>query len=328
MRALIFDGQGTRLNSAHPSPVAAKGEAIVRLVCAGVSAVDIQVCRGQHSFTGVLGHQFVGIVESVNSAGAGSQSAGASLLGKRVAGSPIISCGKCDMCMSGLSVHCRSRTIMGFLGRDGCMAERFAFPVANLFVVPDSVDNDHAVFASELAQTCQASNRLTIERKPFITVLGANSLALLMVQVMAKLNASVRIVGDDVEQLAKCEKWAIKHRPVDEVGRRADQDIVVECTGRASLYELATQLVRPRGTIVLAGLAGASERVNHDPIYLNELQIIGAVGGGSIAEALNLLMRREVDVVSLISRRMNLSEGPAIMKTAAQPGISKVVVEP
>ena len=322
MRALIFDGQGTRLNGAHPPPVAAKGEAIVRLVCAGVSAVDIQVCRGQHPFTGVLGHQFVGIVESVNSAGA------ASLLGKRVAGSPIISCGKCDMCMSGLGVHCRSRTIMGILGRDGCMAERFAFPVGNLFVVPDSVDDDHAVFASELAQTCEASNRLTIERKPFITVLGAGSLALLMVQIMAKLNASVRIVSDDVEQLAKCEKWGIKHRAVDEVGRRADQDIVVECSGRASLFELATQMVRPRGTIVLAGLAGASERVNHDPICLNELQIIGSAGGGSIAEALNLLMRREVDAVSLISRRMNLSEGPAIMKTAAQPGISKVVVEP
>ena len=72
---------------------------------------------------------------------------------------------------------------------------------------------------------------------------------------------------------------------------------MVECSGRASLFELATQMVRPRGTIVLAGLAGASERVNHDPICLNELQIIGSAGGGSIAEALNLLMRREVDAV-------------------------------
>ena len=75
--------------------------------------------------------------------------------------------------------------------------------------------------------------------------------------VMAKLNASVRLVGRYSEKLAVCEKWGIKHRHVDDVGRRSDQDIVVDCTGSPDGLDLALRLVRPRGTVVLKTLLKA-----------------------------------------------------------------------
>src|SRR5207248_11674374 len=32
------------------------------------------------------------------------------------------SCGRCDLCLSGLSSHCRYRTVLGILNRDGAFA--------------------------------------------------------------------------------------------------------------------------------------------------------------------------------------------------------------
>jgi alcohol dehydrogenase len=336
MRALIFDGTAARLDKSYPAPKAGAGEAVIRLARGAVSALDLEISRGLLGFKGVLGHQFVGVVESVNAPAPRE----GGLSGKRVVGSIVTACGKCDMCQAGLSGHCRSRTVMGMMGRNGCFAERFALPAQNLVVVPDSLDNDHAVFAIELAAAMQAARQLTVVGRPYITVLGDGSLGLLTAQVMAKLNASVRVVGKHSNQLERCEKWGIKHRLIDDVGRRADQDIVVDCTGVPEGLELAMQLVRPRGKIVLKSLYAASTHsatqtsapgsqrlpIDYTPIVTNEIEIIGSFAG-PIAEGLSSLLRREFDVVSLISKRMSLDEGPAVLHAAGQPGTVKVLVD-
>ena len=323
MRALIFDGTVPRLEQNRPAPEPASGEALIRTIKAGVGGTDLEVCRGLLGFTGTLGHEFVGVVEALDGDGA------AGLLRRRVVGSIASACGACDMCVAGLSPHCRQRTVLGLQGRDGCLADRFVLPASNLVAVPDSVDDDHAVFAEPLAAAIQAVRQLTIEGQPYITVLGDGALGLLMVQVMAKLNASVRLVGRHAEQLEVCEKWGVKHRHVDDVGRRSDQDIVVDCTGSPTGLEVAMQLVRPRGKIVLktmvAPRAEAAVGIDLSPIVLNEIEVIGS-HCGPIGEAVTLLARREVDVVSLISKRMSLNDGPAVLQVAARPGVIKVLV--
>lgn len=326
MRALSFDGASVRLETARSAPIPAAGDAIIRLAKASVAHLDLEIAKGFLAFRGVLGHQFVGIVESVNGLSP------VKLVGKRVVGAITTICGKCDMCSAGLSPHCRNRTIMGVFKRDGCLADRFTLPATNLLIVPDSVDDDHAAFAVEVSAAVQAAEQLTIAGKPYITVIGDGSLALLTAQVMAKLNASVRLVGHDPDKIALCEKWGIKHRPISDVGRRADQDIVVDCSGSTLGLPLAMQLVRPRGKIVLKSLfapvaAAASSSLDLSPIVLNEIEVIGSFCG-PMNEALALMSRREIDVVSLISRRMSLNDGASILRAAAQPGIIKVLVEP
>ncbi len=332
MRAIIHDEHGVRLDTNCSLPRAQGGEAVIRLLKAAVSAADVPALRSggaagkslqPNASPRILGHAFVGTVERVE--GESSHP----LTGKRVVGSIITACGKCDMCVAGLGNHCRERTILGMHGRDGCLAEFFTLPVRQLAAVPDSLDNDHAVFASELAAAIQAAQQLTIVNKPYITVLGDNSLGLLTVQVMGRLNASVRLVGQHNSKLAMCEKWGVKHRHADDVGRRADQDIVVDCTGSAEGFALAMRLVRPRGKIVLKSLypAGGNDAVDLSPIVLNEIEVIGSFAG-PISEALAMLERSEVDVLSLITRRMSLSDGPATLRVALQPETVKVLVEP
>ena len=324
MRALRFDGAAPALVTNHPQPQPQPGEALVRTAKAAVSAIDIELCRGLLEFSGTLGHEFAGVVEVING------EIGADLVGTRIVGSVEAVCGRCDMCQAGLRSHCRQRTVLGMQGRDGCLADWFVLPVNNLVVVPDSIDNDQAVFVESLASAIQAARQLTIEGKPYITVLGDGALGLLMVQVMARLNASVRLIGRYSENLALCEKWQIKHRHVDDIGRRADQDIVVDCTGSSTGLELAMQLVRPRGTIVLKTMFACqpSPAAQSDltTVVMKELSLLGS-RSGPIGEAVSMLARGEIDVVSLIGKRMSLNDGPAILQAASRPGMLKVLVD-
>src|SRR5690606_14517426 len=144
----------------------------------------------------------------------------------------------------GLARHCAAARMLGAT-LDGCFADAFTLPVHNLVELPASVDDDAGAFAAALADALHASTQIRLEGKPYITVLGDSATALLCAQVMSALNASVRVVGSREEHLALCEKWGVKHRPLRDVGRRADQDVVVVCDDRPDALADALRMVRP-----------------------------------------------------------------------------------
>lgn len=321
MKALVLNGKTLKLDEHYPDAKPKAGEALIRPLLMGVCSTDIELCRGYMGFTGVLGHEFVGVVESV------TDKSDKQWVGKRVVGTINCVCGTCDMCQRGLQEHCRQRTVLGIAGRDGCFAERFCLPVRNLLAVPDTVDDDHAVFTEPLAAAFQILRQLTVEGRPFITVLGDGRLGLLCAQVLTQLNGTVRLLGKHPEKMERCEKWGVKHRLVSEVGLRADQDIVVDCTGSAEGFEMAMQMVRPRGKLVLKTTVAENRPMNLAPIVINEIEVIGS-RCGPFPEALFALRSNTVDVISLISRRMKLSDGEDALRVAKQPGVIKVLVEP
>lgn len=337
MQALVLSASGLKLEGRYAGLAGGEipaGEVLIRPTRMGVCSTDLELCRGYMGFEGVLGHEFVGVVEAVG------QGVDKAWLGKRVVGEINCVCGKCDMCKGGLKEHCRDRTVLGILGRDGCFAERFVLPAANLHKVPDNVDDDRAVFVEPLAAALQVIRQLTIEGRPYVTVLGDGRLGLLCAQVLSTLNATVRCVGKHEAKLGLCEKWGIKHRLLGDVGLRQDQDIVVDCTGSASGLTTAMAMLRPRGTLVMKTTVAPGSRprsgtaegglppgLDLSPIVINELNVIGS-RCGPFAEAVDWLSREAVDVVSLISKRMKLSDGPAVLEQADKPGVIKVLLSP
>lgn len=336
MRAVLFDGQSVRVVEDAPEPTIAPGEAIIRPTLVAVGPSDLEVARGQTDFRGVMGHLFVGVVEQIEP-GAPGASWGAdrsSLVGKRVVGSINIVPMNSPLARKGLGNHAPDRQVLGLHGRDGCFAERFTLPASNLVAVPDEIGDDQAVLTSLLAEAVHASRITRIEGKPFVTILGDSLVALLCAQVMTKMNASVRLLGEHPARFGLCEKWGVKHRAVSEAGLRQDQDIVIECTGTPAGLERAMGMVRPRGRIVLKhetvptpGSSGHGPGADLTPIVMNELEVVGA-RCGSPSEALALQARQPIDLISLIGRRLRLADAPEALRLAAEPGALCVVMEP
>ena len=322
MRALVLKGNTAQIDTKADEPKLASGEAVIRPLCLGICGTDLELCKGYMGFEGVLGHEFVGIVEEVANRDSDHW------LGKRVVGTINCVCERCDMCRAGLGEHCRARSTLGICDRDGCFADRFTLPVQNLLEVPPTLDDDHAVFVEPLAAAHQILRQRTVEGRPYITVLGDGRLGLLCAQVLTQANATVRCVGKHPEKLMLCEKWSVKHRLLDEVGLRADQDIVVDCTGSPQGLATAMQMVRPRGKIVIKTTVAPDQgTIDLSPLVINEIEVIGS-RCGPFGEAIAALTDEKVDVLSLISRRMKLDDGIEALRVSNQPDVIKVLLEP
>jgi threonine dehydrogenase-like Zn-dependent dehydrogenase len=315
MRALVFD-QSLSFRPRHPEPAAGDGEALVRVRQAGVCATDLEIVKGYMGFRGVLGHEFVGEV---------IQSPVKELVGERVVGEINAVCGRCDLCLSGLSSHCRKRTVLGILNRDGAFADLLSLPATNLHVLPKTVDDDAAVFVEPLAAAFQVLKQVQVDAKKWVTVLGDGRLGLLVAQVLRDAGCPVRVIGKHPDKLALCEKWSIRSRPLVDIVPRHDQDIVVDCTGSADGIETALQMVRPRGTIVLKSTAAAGKPLNLASAVIDEVNIVGS-RCGPFREAIRALAEKRVDVASLIHRRMRIEQGVEAMELAGRPGVLKVIL--
>src|SRR5205814_5365434 len=138
MRALVCQDHQVRLLADAPEPEVPPGWARVRVRRAGICHTDLELARGYKSFAGILGHEFVGVVEDAPGA--------PEWVGARVVGEINTSCGACAACRRGDTTHCAERRVLGILNLPGALATHLALPVANLHRVPDNVSDADAVF--------------------------------------------------------------------------------------------------------------------------------------------------------------------------------------
>jgi len=309
------------LDRSAPEPVIGSGQALIRPTRVLIGQADVLACRGENNFEGILGYQFVGVVE---------QAEDPSWIGARVVGNPNIADPSSELARRGLANHDPDRAILGLRNRDGCLAERFVLEIRNLTKVPEEIDDDRAAFASALAAAVHASQIVHMEGKPFITVLGEGLSGLLCAQVMTKLNASVRLLGTNADRLELCAKWGIKHRHLDDVGRRQDQDVVIDTTMDPKSLEIAMKMVRPRGRIVLKTdpipSLNSIEPIDYAPIIANELQVFGA-RCGHIAEGLNAMSTGGIDLSGLITKRFKFEDAINALRTAQDEEQIAVIVD-
>lgn len=280
----------------------------------------------------IPGHQLAAVVEALASDLAPNP-AHRALVGQRVAVNPSIACAACDTCRAGLSAHCPRRVTLGIDTPQGALAERLALPLRQIVPLPAHVSDELAALAWPVARAIHAAQIAAIQGKPYVTILGDAPEALLAAQVMARLNASVRLLGTDPARFTLCERWGIKHRHASEVGRHADQDLVIDTTADAASLELATRLARPRGKIVLMPPLRAQGPTAPPPtpaplhaLAGAELQLLG-VRTGSIADAVALLATGEIDALPMIAARRRLADARAAIEQSRQPGQLLVLVE-
>ncbi len=314
MRAIVVqDGQASVQDVPDPTPV--EGEALIRVHLAGICSTDLEIIAGYGGFEGIVGHEFVGTVVR------GSPG----LLNKRVVGEINCVCGRCDLCQSGLSSHCRCRTVVGIKDRPGVFAELVALPELNCHPVPDAVSDEEAVFTEPLAAAYQIIRQIKIESRSQVAVLGTGRLGLLVAQVLAHTRCRLIAIGRNPKTLGLLDRKGIRTTTVDDVARKQDQDIVVDCTGSPEGLPLAMDLVRPRGIIVMKTTCRAGSAVDWTPVVVKEVTLLGS-RCGPFPEALAALARKQIDVTSLITRQMSLEEGPSALELAGQPEAIKVLL--
>ena len=65
MRALVYANYSLSFEPRYPDPTLVEGEALIRVLQAGICNTDLEITRGYMGFQGVPGHEFVGMVEEI-----------------------------------------------------------------------------------------------------------------------------------------------------------------------------------------------------------------------------------------------------------------------
>ena len=318
MQALVLKDGVVKFTRSQPEPVAGENEALVAVEAAGICTTDLEIVNGYMEFSGVMGHEFVGTVAK------GSRN----LVGKRVVAEINCICGKCDMCQSGLSNHCRKRTVLGIDGRDGVFAEYVAVPERNLHILPDAISNEDAIFIEPLASALQIIKQVPIEARQKVVVLGDGRLGLLAVQVLTQRGekGKVVLVGKHSEKLTFAEKRQIQGFLLSDFLVKPEWDVVVDCTGSADGFATACRLLRPRGKLVLKSTWKSDATIDLSPLVIDELTLIGS-RCGPFPDAVNALVAEQVVVNGLVTGRFAISDGLAALEKARQHDQIKVILQ-
>ena len=334
MIALRYENQ--KLSLADLAKPAADGEAIVRITLSGICNTDLEIARGYAGFEGTLGHEFVGVIEELPanvsearaSARAGSDSNPSLIRGQRVVGEINAGCGNCDLCRAGDPRHCPTRTVLGIVGRDGAHAEFLKLPVVNLIPVPDSISDEHAVFTEPLAAACGILEHVSLTKDTSVAVIGDGKLGLLCAQVLATTGAPVTLIGKHQNKLQIAARRGVGILTLDRSkSAKGKFDLIVEASGSSSGFDLALDLVRPRGIIVLKSTFHGKTDFDAARIVVNEIKVVGS-RCGRFLPALELLEQHKVDVGSLISEQVALGDGVRAMQRAGEEGVLKVLLRP
>jgi threonine dehydrogenase-like Zn-dependent dehydrogenase len=294
-------------------------EALVRVLLSGICNTDLEIARGYAGFNGTIGHEFVGIVED---------STEADVIGRRVVGEINAGCGKCELCRNEDPRHCVSRTVLGIVGRDGAHAEFLQLPAVNLIPLPDNITDEQAVFAEPLAAACGILERVEINENDRVAVIGDGKLGLLCAQVVALTGAATVLVGKHAAKLRIAERRGIEtSTPTEATKRQREFDLVVEASGAAEGFQLALNLLRPKGKLVLKSTFHGATEMDASRIVVDEISIVGS-RCGRFEPAIDLLQKQAVDVASLISEEYSLADGLHAMDRARAQGVLKVLLRP
>ena len=199
MKALYFDGKLTLREV--PTPQRAPGEALIKVLLAGICGTDREILKGYSGFHGIPGHEFVGRVVECDDP---------QWLGQRVVGEINLACGHCPWCAKGLGRHCPHRTVLGIVNRPGVFAEYVTLPVENLHKVPDEISDQAATFTEPVAAACEILEQMTLAPGTRVALIGDGRLGLLVAQVLKHAGAQVTLIGRHGWKLDLARAWGVK----------------------------------------------------------------------------------------------------------------------
>lgn len=295
MRALVYTAPGHVEMEDRARPNALAGEEEIAIQGAGVCGSDISGFLGHSALRRppmVLGHELVGRRAD----------------GRRVVANPLISCGRCNACISGAQNLCESWRLLGLGTTPGTFAEYVALPSSQIHDIPDSLTLERAILAEPLANIVHMFR--IVAPLPFFrfAIVGAGTMGALALQAAVRIGASERLVVDVNEQrLATMEKLgatSVVNVSVADGAAKAQRivgrgfDIVLDASGSAPARQMAFDLCRPGGQVVLLGMGAQSSEVNFVASIRKEHRVVMSFAYTPLdfRRALDLLIQNEIDL--------------------------------
>lgn len=348
-RALVLERHGQRPRLAEvlvdsPGP----GEVRVQMLAAGVCHTDLAAVRDARSVPVVLGHEGVGVVESV---GEGLE---LSLVGTRVLLSWKTPCDSCRRCKQQRPHLCETPrgTATARVHRDGeplsllldtgCFCTFVVVPAEAVVPVPSGLADEQAALVGCAVATGvgAALHTARIEAGDLVAVWGAGGVGQNVVTGarLARAGTIVAVDPDQGRRAAALARGATvtchQDEALDTIAQATDGhglDFAFEVVGRPELMATAIEALGVGGTLVLVGAAARDELLSFQPrrFMSRQQRLLGCIYGSirphvDLTELLLLGRDGEIPLADLIGARVALDDLPDVFDLPAN-GLRTVV---
>lgn len=344
MQALVYHGPGQKKLQDHAKPlIQGPGDAIVRITKTTICGTDLHILKGDVASCApgtILGHEGVGVVESVGPAVATFKP------GDRVLISCITACGRCDACRKSMYSHCATGGWLLGNRIDGTQAEFVRIPHADtsLHPIPEGADEEALVMLSDILPTgfeCGVLNG-RIKVGSSVAIVGAGPIglaALLTAQFYAP--AEIIMVDVDNNRLEVAKRFGATAtvkgsgddaaQQVLALTRGAGVDTAIEAVGIPATFKICQDVVAAGGTIANVGVHGIKVDLHLERLWSHNVTITtGLVDTHSIPMLLKTVQSRRIDARQLITHRFKFDQILKAYETfgnAADTKALKVIIE-
>jgi L-iditol 2-dehydrogenase len=327
------------------------GEAVVRVAYAGICGSDREILEGGRPaefvrYPVVPGHEWSGVVEAV---GAGADPR---LVGRKVVGEGFRNCQACDACRTGQTTLCEAPYEETGFTQPGAWNEFLKLPARLLHALPEDADLRAAALlepAACVAEACLLAAPVPGER---VAVVGGGTLGLLSAQLLrassprelvvvarrAERAALARRMGADalVAPEALSPAGAAPAQPGDTARRGASSppgfDVVVEAAGTPGSAQLAVDIARRGGRVVLTGIpTDRADGISAQVLVTQAVTVFNVFGAPSRAwvHTVRAFAAGLLDPTPLITHELPLTDiAEAFRVMTEDPRAGKILLRP
>jgi (R,R)-butanediol dehydrogenase/meso-butanediol dehydrogenase/diacetyl reductase len=330
MRAVVVAGPRRLAVENVPDPTPERGQAVLRVSACGICGSDLHLHQGGFLPAGaIMGHEFCGEVV---------ETAGGLRAGERVCALPVLSCGRCPRCRSGLGMYCAEQRALGLGQAPGAFAEYVAVAPHEVVRLPAGVDDEHGALVEPLAVALHAVGVSGLRAGERCLVIGAGPIGLALVLWARHLGAAEVIVS---ERAAGRRAMAERLGATRVVDPERDElaaalppdgaDVVFEAVGARGLIQSCIEHVRFRGRVVVAGVCIPPDTFSPTSAVLKEasLQFVLAYEKSDFERTVELLAQGRIQPGPMLSGRIGLDAVPAAFDALERPSEQgKLLVTP
>jgi len=328
-------------------PHAGPDEVIIKIDAAGICGSDGKCFAGAASFWDnwvkapvVPGHEFFGTVVEL---GPGAAEKFDLKMGDKCIAEQIYPCDKCRYCTSGKYWMCETHDMYGFQKQcNGSWAEYMKLGShSRIHKMPGDIRHEDGVLVEPLACAIHAVERGDIQLGDTVTLAGAGTLGLLMLQVIKLKNPGQIIVTDaKPERLEKAKALGATHtinvKETDPVAKVKSltggygTDVFIEATGYAPAVVQGIDMMRKLGTFVAFGVFGEKATLDWSIIGdRKELNIHGAhLGPYTYPKAIDYMYRHVVKSELIVTNKLPLGDFAAGIDRVLTGNGIKIMLDP
>ena len=281
-----YEKQNSPVEKKYKLEPLSPNEVLIKISYVGICETDFEVLRGDLDYykSGwakypiVPGHEFSGIITRIG--------AKVSKLheGDKVVGQCILSCNKCEMCLSSRETACSERKEVGVLNYNGAYSEYVVLSSRFVHKIPANLSLISASSIEPLAVVLKGLNRINLDNqiisdKESVLIVGSGPIGHLAARIMHHWGHDVTIIDTNKVRLNYLDDIKIKKTSL--IKDYSKFSHIIECTGNANLAEKLIKKSAISSTMLLLGLPYEKKLIDLEDLVSSDKKIVGAVGSSS-----------------------------------------------